>query len=194
MHQQHLFIVPGGESRMRRRILYVLACGDFVKIGYTARPIRRRISEMETGNPSRIQVIGTRELGDHEDDRAFHDRAKPWHSKREWFHKTPELLALIDEWLHGPEIRIAHQFPALGVYVIPFDCPLCGDSRMVTVDVRKLPFELRGRTKCTDESGVDQASMALIFGDCWKWTESCHQPFRIHLVGTSTDLVVADST
>jgi Meiotically up-regulated gene 113 len=180
MQQQVMFPI---ESRRRKRILYCLVCGDFVKIGYTDNPIRRRVAQMETGNPSRIQVIGTREIPDHEDDRPFHDRARQFHYRKEWYHKTPELLALIDEFLYGPEILIKQQIPQIGAYVIWFNCPCCGNAKFVGLDIRA-PFELRFRSKCPLLPGdvdIDRMSQQ-IFGDCWRGKPNCNNLFRVHLI------------
>jgi hypothetical protein len=79
-------------------MIYILdAVGaDVIKIGYTEQRVERRIAALQTGCPHKLVLIGLM-AGDIEDERDLHQMAERWRIPwtREWFRKTPELLAAL---------------------------------------------------------------------------------------------------
>lgn len=69
-----------------------------IKIGFTGKSPLERISELQTGCPWRIHLIGSLD-GEmcHED--WLHDRFDANRLEGEWFHATPELLLVVADAL-----------------------------------------------------------------------------------------------
>lgn len=86
----------GGVAANGRRVVYFAESDSFVKIGFTTRDLSDRMRELECGNPHGIKVIGTLLVQDESDERALHKRFSIFHHRKEWFRKTPELLAAIN--------------------------------------------------------------------------------------------------
>lgn len=40
-------------------MLYIIRGGSYVKIGYTAQDVKRRMNELQTGSPTRLRLIKT---------------------------------------------------------------------------------------------------------------------------------------
>ena len=78
-------------------VLYAVAIGDEIKIGYTTNVVRRLDRHRsKTGRPCRLLAI---RFGTRDDERAVHRslRAHLAHGQ-EWYRPTPEVLALVNEW------------------------------------------------------------------------------------------------
>jgi len=114
------------------RLVYFLLCHfktlSLVKIGFTNRPIQRRFSKLECGNPC-FELLGTITVKDGKDDRELHERFKRWHYKKEWFSATPELLASITELIEQAKepvitLRLASYRPGDDVFST-WGCPKC---------------------------------------------------------------------
>ena len=73
--------------------LYVLRLRgtDFVKIGFTTKPIEKRLAQIRTYCPAPIEIVvagdGSREM-----ERAHHRRLRQWHSHGEWFKLTRDVM------------------------------------------------------------------------------------------------------
>lgn len=111
-----------------RRLVYICRCAEFIKIGYTTRPADVRVSEMRTGNPLPITVLGTLWIDDAHDDRGLHRLFARFHHRDEWFHATPESLALVERVITHHEM-ITPELPQFPTHLWR-PCRVCG------VDVR----------------------------------------------------------
>jgi hypothetical protein len=76
-------------------VVYFLEAGDFIKIGFTT-SLENRIKALETSSPHEFVVLATMP-GTIEDETEIHHRFWSSRQRREWFRKTPELLAFIDQ-------------------------------------------------------------------------------------------------
>lgn len=76
-------------------VLYAAAIGGEIKIGYTA-DVVRRLDHFRSETPCRLLAI---RFGTRDDERAVHRslRAHLAHG-HEWYHPTPEVLALVNQW------------------------------------------------------------------------------------------------
>jgi len=80
--------------------VYFAACGKYVKIGYTAQSVERRIAAL----PGKLRVPDDFDPADTiwllrklpgcvmRDERRLHDLFGAYHAQGEWFHMTPALL------------------------------------------------------------------------------------------------------
>lgn len=75
-------------------MIYFIRSGRFVKIGYTKHSMKRRLEDLQIGNPVRLVVLGMIE-GDRKAERAVHDRFIALHVQGEWFTLTDEVRAFI---------------------------------------------------------------------------------------------------
>jgi Meiotically up-regulated gene 113 len=78
-----------------RNVVYFIACGDFIKIGF-ASSLKHRISDLNIATPYPLVVLAT-VSGDMSTEKRLHQRFGVARHKGEWFRKTPDLLAFIDE-------------------------------------------------------------------------------------------------
>jgi len=78
-----------------RNVVYFIERGDYIKIGF-ASSLRHRVSALNIGTPHPLVVLAT-VSGDMSTEKRLHQRFGIAHHKGEWFRKTPELLAFIDE-------------------------------------------------------------------------------------------------
>jgi len=87
--------------------VYFIGSGDTVKIGWSKHP-EKRVDQIRRGGhvlrPS-AGLIQAPELlaylpGTERDELVLHARFNNSHDRGEWFHRTPELDALIEETLH----------------------------------------------------------------------------------------------
>jgi hypothetical protein len=76
-------------------IIYFAICGDFVKIGFS-RSIEHRKKRYYTENPLPV-IFVHQEQGTYETENLVHKRFSHLRVRREWFHKTQELLDYIEE-------------------------------------------------------------------------------------------------
>lgn len=88
--------------------VYFIRGGDFIKIGWSQDPDRRR-NDLSTGSPFKLEVIG-KVPGSGEDEQSFHRAFSHLRTNGEWFEASPELLAFI-----GWAIRYADKQGTAGV-------------------------------------------------------------------------------
>ena len=79
----------------RHSVVYFIGCGDFIKIGL-ASSLRRSNLFLSNATPYPLVVLAT-VSGDRRTEKRIHRRFDAARHKGEWFRKTPELLALIDQ-------------------------------------------------------------------------------------------------
>jgi hypothetical protein len=89
------YLVKTVEVRKRPSFVYFIECGDYIKIGY-ATSIRARLCSLTTSTPYPLNVLATID-GDKHTEAILHARFADAFHRGEWFRKTPELLALIDQ-------------------------------------------------------------------------------------------------
>lgn len=75
--------------------IYLVSCGEFVKIG-TTRDINKRISSIKTNNPKDIEVIFESQsmLNNYEVEKELHSIFSKYNVRGEWFYKYPILKEL----------------------------------------------------------------------------------------------------
>jgi len=81
--------------RAKPGYIYVVECGEHVKIGYSTDP-RGRISNLRVSTPLDLIVLSTVE-GTIEDERSLHQRFHKYRAKGEWFKREGELAEWIEE-------------------------------------------------------------------------------------------------
>lgn len=69
--------------------LYVIRCGDFIKVGAATHPYAR-MSDMQNGNPHTLELV-LFAPGAAGAEKAIHARLKKWHHHREWFRMDKAL-------------------------------------------------------------------------------------------------------
>lgn len=67
-----------------------------IKIGKTKNDPRQRLSNLNTGNPDKLNIIGVL-AGDDDTEKELHERFKHIRHKNEWFHGTEELRDFIEK-------------------------------------------------------------------------------------------------
>jgi hypothetical protein len=82
-------------SQATSKVVYFLECQDFIKIG-VASSLKHRISGFNTVSPYPLVVLAV-VSGDMRTEKLLHRRFASARHKGEWFRKTPELLAFIDQ-------------------------------------------------------------------------------------------------
>lgn len=75
-------------------MIYFIGCGDLVKIGTTARGVSARLSNLQTGNPASMVLLG-RMLGDADVEGDLHRRFRTLHVRGEWFRRDDDLNSFI---------------------------------------------------------------------------------------------------
>lgn len=91
--------------------VYFIRGGDFVKIGWSGDPDRRR-DGLATGSPFELEVIG-KVPGSVLDERAFHAAFAHLRANGEWFAAKPELIAFMN-WAMRYSDRQGEAVVALG--------------------------------------------------------------------------------
>lgn len=86
----------------RSRVVYFLAAGPFVKIGFTGRSVQSRIDQMKTGCPYEIHLLATIP-GDYKKERELHQKFDQHRAHLEWFFAADEIINYIKE--HADESR-----------------------------------------------------------------------------------------
>lgn len=71
-------------------MIYVLRCGDYVKIGLSRTPAKR-LRSLECSNPYPMSLLA-QIPGDRDDERALHHHFKHLHHRLEWFRWSDEIL------------------------------------------------------------------------------------------------------
>lgn len=91
----------------RYSVYFVEAVGlDMIKIGY-ALDLAKRFTAMMTSSPAALSLLGTLPGGPREE-MELHERLAAHRAHGEWFHKTPEVMAVVatatpsigQEWLN----------------------------------------------------------------------------------------------
>ena len=72
-----------------------------IKIGYTTKPIRIRMSQLQVGSPDKLKLLGTMQGGAVAEG-AIQGQWASLHSHGEWFNQSPELLSYIREVAECP--------------------------------------------------------------------------------------------
>ena len=72
-----------------------IECGDYIKIGY-ATSMRARLSNLAIATPYPLKVLATIDGDKHTEFPAYARFADAFH-RGEWFRRTPELLAFIEQ-------------------------------------------------------------------------------------------------
>ena len=170
---------PHLASTTTGRIVYFLACRAFVKIGYTSREVHARIPELQTGNPDKLELIGTLVIRDDDDDRDLHAQLRRFHYRGEWFHKTDELLAIIADLLSGPEIHSDLVINNGGQFIPDVDCPYCGEWLGLCLNVPVVPTDpeivratiTHPRIRC---DGTCERLRAVVGSDCFRGCDGFH--------------------
>lgn len=73
--------------------IYLLKCGEFLKVGFTAGSIDARLQNIRAGIPYQVDVLMTR-AGSWEEEQEFHHEHTDFlcgYGGREWYHDTPVL-------------------------------------------------------------------------------------------------------
>lgn len=74
--------------------VYFIACGPYIKIGYTRRGVKKRLEDFRTSNPFPLHICLTLEASKWPE-RVLHWRFTESHHAREWFHLTDEIKHFI---------------------------------------------------------------------------------------------------
>jgi len=79
----------------RNCLVYFLAGGEFIKIGYSKDPTRR-VGELSNSSPVELELLATIP-GGHNKERALHERFDKHRRHGEWFARDQEILSYIRE-------------------------------------------------------------------------------------------------
>ncbi len=92
--------------------LYIMQAGNFIKIGITARAIKSRASEIQTGCPLAITDIFYIVLADkasmHNTELKLHKKFKKYHTYGEWFTKFYRFIGYIAEEINKSPADFIH--------------------------------------------------------------------------------------
>ena len=88
-------------------LVYLLRAGNRYKIGYTTSAVEQRIKSLQTGNPLKIELLGTMP-GTLKDERMLHAKYHAYRVEGEWF-TLPQ--AAVDEILAGMQRAMPVVFP-----------------------------------------------------------------------------------
>lgn len=75
--------------------VYFLHAGEFIKIGFSAKP-HERISTLQTGSPHKLQLVLVIE-GGKEKESELHGRFNKWRYHGEWFYYSDEIKSFVLE-------------------------------------------------------------------------------------------------
>lgn len=90
-------------------MIYFVTDGENVKIGYTNGNLAQRLSQIQTGNPKRLKVLGTME-GGKQKERELHQQWSGARRSGEWFSLTDDMLKWIET--HSSRTVPANKSPA----------------------------------------------------------------------------------
>jgi len=78
-------------------MIYFIQSGNNgpIKIGYTDKEVKSRLSSMQTGNPLQIIVLGTI-YGFQDEEKDLHEIFKNYKMDREWFYPHPYFIQCVD--------------------------------------------------------------------------------------------------
>lgn len=74
--------------------IYFAKMGEWIKIGYTAGEASKRIAQLQTGQPQKIELIGTIE-GERDAESGLHQEFAEFRGNGEWFKRDAELTTSI---------------------------------------------------------------------------------------------------
>jgi hypothetical protein len=100
----------GNTKNSGHRIVYVFsdAVRKKLKIGFTTRDGMKRMKAQQTGNPDRLEFVGSFVVRDDQDDRDYHKMFARFHycggGGDEWFDDVPELRAALMRLIRQPHI------------------------------------------------------------------------------------------
>lgn len=83
-------------------MIYFVECGDLVKIGTTNNDVHTRLSNMQTGNPAPMVLLGQMR-GGVSVEAELHRRFRALHVRGEWFQHSGDLRAFIADIDDGAE-------------------------------------------------------------------------------------------
>lgn len=66
----------------------------WIKIGFTAGDPKRRMAQLQTGQPQKLRLLGTI-AGEKDAERGLHKELKNYRINGEWFRAEPEILKVI---------------------------------------------------------------------------------------------------
>lgn len=82
------------EREASSRVYFIEAVGlDLIKIGY-AFDLQKRFTAMMTASPAPLSLLGVMPGGPRRE-MEIHDRLSDHRAHGEWFHKTPEVMAVV---------------------------------------------------------------------------------------------------
>lgn len=79
-----------------------------IKIGFTADDPKRRLSQLQTGNPSMLKLLGSVK-GSSAHEKRFHATLAEWRLQGEWFQSHPTVLAAIEHALASSSTQASHE-------------------------------------------------------------------------------------
>lgn len=77
-------------------MIYFIRCGRYVKIGYTKQSLKRRLEDLQIGNPVALEALAMIE-GDVKAERRLQDRFLHLRVRGEWYRLTEEVRGYIAE-------------------------------------------------------------------------------------------------
>lgn len=75
--------------------VYVIRCGDFIKIGMTL-DLPQRVKDFQTGNPHQIEIIAVIDAAGRATETRLHRHFAKFRHRYEWFHLKGELA----DWVY----------------------------------------------------------------------------------------------
>lgn len=83
-----------------------------IKIGFTADDPQRRLSQLQTGNPSALKLLGAIK-GTTARERQFHADLAEWRLQGEWFQSHPTVLSTVEAALSSAQAVCTKVAPCL---------------------------------------------------------------------------------
>lgn len=84
-------------------MIYFIAGGKYVKIGFTRGSIYKRLGGIQACCPLELRIVGLFQ-GDRRDERRYHEQFSEYHLRGEWHLFSPE----IEEFLTSAENILNH--------------------------------------------------------------------------------------
>lgn len=109
--------VRSRRSAMTQGFVYLVRCGDFVKIGHSVHHPDNRVVGMQVGTPHQLTLVavvpGGRDL-----ERSLHATFEHLETRGEWFTAAPEIFAMFDKM--GACLPVAVPLNAPSQAVLPW--------------------------------------------------------------------------
>lgn len=84
-------------------MIYLIRCKENVKVGYTSLDsVESRVSSMQTGNPFKLEVVGTYD-GTVSEERSLHELLSKYHVRGEWFRMCDEVMSIVSGYMSSEE-------------------------------------------------------------------------------------------